>query len=76
VAQFEFPPKIVILSEAVFQAERRISRSTGLARKPNCITTTFLISNATPACDATVTFVASRLPSFCTLPLAKCPRFA
>src|ERR1700734_1033869 len=28
----------VILSGAAFQAERRISRSTGSARKPNCIT--------------------------------------
>src|SRR5208337_459277 len=28
----------VILSVAVFQAERRISRLTGLARKPNCAT--------------------------------------
>jgi len=29
----------VILSEAVFQAQRRVSGSTGLAREPNCTTT-------------------------------------
>jgi hypothetical protein len=43
VAHFEIlsahPPIGVILSAAVFQAERRISRLTGPARKPNCTTT-------------------------------------
>jgi hypothetical protein len=43
VAHFEIlsahPPIGVILSAAAFQAERRISRLTGLARKPNCTTT-------------------------------------
>jgi len=37
--QFAFIHCGVILSAAVFQAERRISRSTGSARKPNCTTT-------------------------------------
>jgi hypothetical protein len=43
VAHFEIlsahPPIGVILSAAAFQAERRISRLTGPARKPNCTTT-------------------------------------
>jgi hypothetical protein len=43
VGQFEkaacTPPAGVILSAAAFQAERRTSRLTGPARKPNCTTT-------------------------------------
>ncbi|MFZ0279810.1 MAG: hypothetical protein WA651_21415 [Candidatus Sulfotelmatobacter sp.] len=37
-AQFDYYPTIVILSGAVFQAQRRISRLTGPARTPNSTT--------------------------------------
>ena len=39
VAQFDYYTTTVILSGAVFQAERRISRFTGATRKPKCTTT-------------------------------------
>jgi hypothetical protein len=46
VVQFDYYAMIVILSAAVFQAERRISRLTGPVRKPNCA--------ASGACQAPV----------------------
>jgi hypothetical protein len=38
VVQFGLLPGGVILSQAVFQAERRISRLIGLERQPDCTT--------------------------------------
>ncbi|MGB0011248.1 MAG: hypothetical protein WBQ03_06550 [Candidatus Sulfotelmatobacter sp.] len=43
VVHFDYYTTTVILSGAVFQAKRRISRLTGATREPNCTTTPNLI---------------------------------